>query len=402
MSAQLTSMRYRFNQIGFKWLHQNHLVYSTCWEDPQLDRVALNLTEKGTLLAITSAGCNVLDYALDRPRHIYAIDMNPRQNALLELKIAGIRALEFSEFFQLFGQGYLPNFSVFYQKELRPQLSSWSRSYWDRNGERFFCSDYSLFFRGTTGIVARALNFYIDHVAKVREAICSLINSESLDEQQEIYDRDLHAAFWRDNLRCFINHDIFLWFLGVPYQQRQQLECYYHQGVAGFVEQCCKTVFRELPIQNNYFWRVFLEGQYSRSCCPTYLEYGNFQALKNGLVDRISVHTNTVTGFLQECDDSISHFVLLDHMDWLSQCSPIALEQEWKAIVEHTHQRSRVLFRSGGMEVDYIDQIPIQLKGHRCQLQDLLTYNRTLAQALHIQDRVHTYGSFYIADLLID
>lgn len=395
-------MRHIFNQIGFNWLHQNHLVYSTCWEDPHLDRLALNLTPEGTLLAITSAGCNVLEYALDRPRHIYAVDMNPRQNALLELKIAGIRSLEFPDFFQLFGQGHLPGFSAIYQEKLRPQLSSSSQAYWDRNGKRFFCSDYPLFFRGTTGIVARALNYYIDHIAKIREAICSLINSKTLDEQQEIYDRNLEAAFWQDSLRCLINSDIFLWFLGVPYQQRQQLERYYQQGVAGFVEQCCKSVFRDLPMQNNYFWRVFLEGQYSPSCCPAYLKYDNFQALKSGLVDRISVHTDTVTGFLEECDDSISHFVLLDHMDWLSQCSTLALEKEWNAIVDHTRGQARVLFRSGGLEVDYLDWIPIQLKGHSYLLKELLTYDRTLAQALHQQDRVHTYGNFYIADLLID
>ena len=31
---------------------------------------------------ITSGGCNALDYLLDEPRRIYAVDMNPRQNAL--------------------------------------------------------------------------------------------------------------------------------------------------------------------------------------------------------------------------------------------------------------------------------------------------------------------------------
>ena len=37
---------------------------------------------------ITSAGCNALDYLLDSPREIQAVDVNFRQNALLELKLA--------------------------------------------------------------------------------------------------------------------------------------------------------------------------------------------------------------------------------------------------------------------------------------------------------------------------
>ena len=53
----------------------------------------LELGPDDNVLVITSAGCNALDYALAGPRHVYAVDLNPRQNALLELKKAAIRAL---------------------------------------------------------------------------------------------------------------------------------------------------------------------------------------------------------------------------------------------------------------------------------------------------------------------
>jgi S-adenosylmethionine-diacylglycerol 3-amino-3-carboxypropyl transferase len=33
-------------------------------------------------------------------------------------------------------------------------------------------------------------------------------------------------------------------------------------------------------------------------------------------------------------------------------------------------------------------------------LSEYLSYNRELATELHQKDRVHTYGSFYIADLV--
>jgi len=35
---------------------------------------------------LTSAGCNVLEYLLDSPAEIHAVDVNPRQNALLHLQ----------------------------------------------------------------------------------------------------------------------------------------------------------------------------------------------------------------------------------------------------------------------------------------------------------------------------
>jgi hypothetical protein len=84
----------RFDQKVFNALYARSLVYNTCWEDPAVDRQALRLTPDDVLLVIGSAGCNVLDYALQAPRAIHAVDANPRQNALLELKIAAIRHLD--------------------------------------------------------------------------------------------------------------------------------------------------------------------------------------------------------------------------------------------------------------------------------------------------------------------
>ena len=87
----------------FNLVHRHNLVYNTCWEDPRLDRVALELGPSDTVVVITSAGSNALDYVLAGPRHVHAVDMNPRQNALLELKLSGIKNLDFDTFFQMFG-----------------------------------------------------------------------------------------------------------------------------------------------------------------------------------------------------------------------------------------------------------------------------------------------------------
>ncbi|MDX1973722.1 MAG: DUF3419 family protein, partial [Candidatus Sumerlaeia bacterium] len=96
----------------FSYVHGNNLVYNCCWEDPRLDRVALEITPQDTILVITSAGCNALDYALLGPAKVNAVDMNRRQNALLDLKIAAIKELEFDDFFRMFGDGRLPEFQT--------------------------------------------------------------------------------------------------------------------------------------------------------------------------------------------------------------------------------------------------------------------------------------------------
>ncbi|MBQ7815199.1 MAG: DUF3419 family protein, partial [Thermoguttaceae bacterium] len=67
----------------FAAVHGNNLVYNTCWEDPRLDKVALELTPEDNLLVITSAVCNALSYAIEGLNRVYAVDMNYRQNAVL-------------------------------------------------------------------------------------------------------------------------------------------------------------------------------------------------------------------------------------------------------------------------------------------------------------------------------
>jgi S-adenosylmethionine-diacylglycerol 3-amino-3-carboxypropyl transferase len=165
------------------------------------------------------------------------------------------------------------------------------------------------------------------------------------------------------------------------------------------MQQCLGYVFGHLPLADNYFWRVYLYGEYTPTCCPAYLKPENFQALRDRGVDRISIHTTSIEDFLTTCSEPISRFVLLDHMDWLSWFRQAALQREWQAIIDSAAPRSRLIWRSGGLHVDYVDPLDIQVNGLYSQVGDHLTYHRDLAKTLHRKDRVGTYGSFYIADL---
>jgi len=382
----------------FNFVHGNNLVYNTCWEDPRLDHRAMELTARDDVLVITSAGCNALDYALASPNSVHAVDMNPRQNALLELKLAGIRHLEFEDFFQLFGRGHLPEVRAVYENVLRDSLSEFSQTYWDR-WIKFFDNRRPFYFRGTSGGFAQLINMYIDRIVGCRTTVNRLLEADSIDEQREIYDNELHDRFWTKSIRFAMGRDTTLSLLGVPRAQRVQVEKDYEGGIVQFVKDCVDSVFAGLPIHDNYFWRVYLTGSYTRDCCPEYLRPENFAKLKSGLVDRVHVHTNSVQGFLESTDVHFSRFVLLDHMDWLSTHRFSLLESEWQAILARATPEARVLWRSGGLRTDFIDRVNVRVNGQSRKLNELLTYNTELAEELHKQDRVHTYGSFYIANL---
>ena len=214
-------------RLGERWFEvvwNRNLVYNACWEDPRLDRVALQLEPTDTVLVITSAGCNALDYALLGPRAVHAVDLNPRQNALLELKRAAIRELEFGEFFGMFGRGRLGRPRDVYEPRLRRHLSPAARAYWDGHIHFFDAAHASFYFNGTTGLVARAVNFYIDRVARVRAQVDRLLEAHSLDEQQATYERDVRDRFWRPLLRRAVGSRWLMALLGVPADQHAEVE----------------------------------------------------------------------------------------------------------------------------------------------------------------------------------
>jgi len=381
----------------FRFVHENNLVYNTCWEDPRIDKQVLNLTPEDNLLVITSAGCNALSYALTGLHRVYAVDMNPRQNALLELKMSGIRNLDYTSFFQMFGTGRMTGIKGIYHAKLRGDLSPWAQRYWDKRIRKYFDGKRkSFYFCGTTGMFARVINSIIDKT-KMRADVHDILNAETMDAQREIWQR-LQKKLWSRKVKALMNRDTTLSLLGVPTAQRKQIETQYEGGVVKFVQDCLDSVFGTLSTRDNYFWRLYATGGYTPECCPEYLERKNFEALKGGLVNRIETHTNTVEGFLRKHNGKISRFVLLDHMDWLS-FRPELLASEWDAILNCAAPKTRMIWRSGGLQTDYINPVPVKYQGRETTLGEILTFDKETAKELHKLDRVHTYGCFYIADL---
>ncbi len=393
------TLRDRIDQAVFNAIYARSLVYNACWEDPAVDRIALELTPNDTLLVITSAGCNVLDYAIEGPRRIHAVDANPRQTALLELKLAGIRRLAFDDFFALFGSGVHDRFRELYHDTLRADLSPFALRFWDERLHWFSRRHGSFYFQGLAGTVARGFHTYLRVRPRLAASVEDLFQASSLDDQRAIYDTRVEPLMWGPGMRWTLSRQLTMSMLGVPYAQRRQVQEQHQRGVAGFIREAVEYVFRELPVWTNYFWWVYVNGRYTRECCPEYLKPQNFAALKAGLADRVVPHTGTVTQFLQRTGERISRFVLLDHMDWMSSYYPEALAEEWTAILERATPDARVIFRSAHAAPAYLDLI--QIGERRARLRELLVFHEDLARDLQRRDRVHTYAGFHVADLAV-
>jgi S-adenosylmethionine-diacylglycerol 3-amino-3-carboxypropyl transferase len=387
----------RLDAWVFARLWSNFLVYNTCWEDPAVDRQVLQIGADDRVLVITSAGCNTLDYLVEAPQRVYAVDANPRQNALLELKVAGIKSLEFADFFQLFGQGYHPHASDLYKNHLRERLSPEAQAFWDKRMVWFTSRRGSFYFHGLAGTFAYVMRWLFKLQPALRRSIDSLFETRTLEEQRAIYERDIAPGLWSRGVRWLLSRQFTMSMLGVPHPQRKQVQAQHAGGLAQFIRDSMEYVICHLPVRENYFYAVYFRGRYSDACCPRYLMEPHFQALKAGLIDRLEIHTCTVTDFLTQSPVPISRFVLLDHMDWMSSYFPEQLSQEWRAIGLRATPGARVLMRSAHARPAYFDWI--RLGPQNTSLSDLARPNEALAQTLTQGDRVHTYAGFHIVDM---
>jgi S-adenosylmethionine-diacylglycerol 3-amino-3-carboxypropyl transferase len=391
----------RLHQGIFDRLYARSLLYNACWEDPACDRQALRLARDDEVLVITSGGCNALDYLLCGPARVTAVDANPRQNALLELKVAAIRACDDDEVFALFGAGRHPGAKDLYRARLRTQLSPVARAFWDRRIAWFAGrGDDSFYFHGLSGVVARLMRSYLRLRPGLRPAVERLLESDDLVEQAAIYDSEVAPRLWTPFLNWAVSRQATMSLLGVPPAQTREVAAQHDRSappahsVAGFIRACIERVFRLLPIWSNYFWTCYLRGGYTRDNCPEYLRPANLAALRAGLLDRLEIRTDTVAGLLAADERPFSRFVLLDHQDWMGAHRPAELAAEWDLILARTRPGGMALFRSARADPPWLPGVRLA-DGSR--LGERLRFDRPLAERLHRQDRVGTYGGFHIA-----
>ena len=106
------------------------LNFSSTNEDGETELAALAGTQR--ILALTGSGTRVLDLLLSGAVEIVAIDSNPVQNALLELKVAAIEHLDRSDCLAFLGLAPSRSRLIRYAA-LRERLNAAAQAYWDVN-----------------------------------------------------------------------------------------------------------------------------------------------------------------------------------------------------------------------------------------------------------------------------
>lgn len=234
------------------------------------------------------------------------------QGHLLELKLAAIQSLSYDDFFALFGKGQHPNFQELLDSKIAPLLSSIAYQFWRINDDAFSSSFY---LRGYSGWAIRLGNI-IFRLAGVSKDVVALCNSDTIAEQEMIWQHKLKPVLLNPVVVALLKSPIFCWnALGVPMNQRRML---LNEGsIFEFVRDTLDPLASTYSFKNGaYFYLLVgvatllflwslnvirfqaLLGHYTQSSCPAYLTRAGFDALKTdaSAMDALRIHTDSIVG----------------------------------------------------------------------------------------------------------
>ncbi|GAM82441.1 hypothetical protein ANO11243_004210 [Dothideomycetidae sp. 11243] len=389
-------------------------IYAFTWEDSRADARLLKIGSEDVILAITSAGDNILSYAIEKPKRIHAVDLNPNQNHLLELKVAAFTALPYSDVWKLFGEGIHENFKQLLINDLSPHLSSQAFDYWLHKGPKAFSPSTS---RGLyyTGGSRHAINLirYLGTFLGISSDLAALCTAPTLAEQREIWSKRVRRVLLSRLLAyTVIGTERFLWkALGVPRAQRDMIESDFLTGQtqedspandsAGTgiksgqaiweygVDTLDPVAHNTLLSEENHYYLLCLQGRYTPRCHPAYLAQKAHARLSSpSAFDGLRIHTDElceVIGHMSE--ETLTIAVLMDSMDWFDPSASDA-DRQIRAVNRALKPNGRVLLRSAGLRPWYIAHF--EQNGFSCKRVG------SRSKGGDVVDRVNMYASTWI------
>lgn len=380
-----------FNEKIFRQIHGNSLVYNACWEDPRCDRKLLGLNKESRVVMLTSAGCNALDYLLDDPAVVHCVDINQRQNALLHLKLALLQGTDHETLFGFFGKGVAKKARETFNDALRLRMpESYSANFWERNLHYFSAKGLrrSFYWHGSSGTVAWIIRQWLLSRPEAARLTRSLLESQEVNEQLEWYEQ-LEPLFLNRFVQWLVQQHLVQSMLGVPKSQQHLASAIFPDGLFGYIRQCLRHVFIRLPMTDNYFWKCYFFGHYEPDCCPNYLKAEHFSTLRDRS-SRIDTHTGSLSDFLIKNPGQYSHFILLDHQDWLAaRRRRPALEEEWRLIFDNAAPGAKVLFRTASFEPNFLPAF----------VHERVRFDKEAAAWSQANDRVGTYAGTWLGTI---
>ncbi len=351
----------------------NGVLYSQCWEDPQIDRDAFGIQKDDVIFSITSGGCNLLHFLTDDPESVTALDLNPHQNHLLELKMAAFRNLSYIDMLEFLGVKKCDNRIEMYES-IKSDLSESARNYWDKNSKQIkrgiiHCGRYEDYM----GLLRNCLRLIVS-----KRTISQFFETDDTEVRKILYEKKWNNSLWKNFTKIFLSRRTMSLLFDEAFFKYLEADLSFGEHFAEKV----RKALTQLPIKENYFLRYILLGNYDEKYLPPYLKRDNFELIKSRL-DRVRIVTDSCYNFLkQQPDESISKFNFTNVFEWIS-------EEAFTELLEETLRVAK-----DGSVITYRNLLVP--REHPEALSGRIISKNELAEQLHEKDLSFIYDNYII------
>jgi S-adenosylmethionine-diacylglycerol 3-amino-3-carboxypropyl transferase len=288
------------------------LRYSQVWEDHRLVEEGLAIDANDDVLCIGSAGCNALNLLLRGPRSVVAVDMNPAQTAVVELKVAAIRSLEWEQFVGLLGITAHDDRLALYER-LRPALSPTARTWWDSHETEV---RDGLHWSGRLEGYFRGFQRTVLPLVHSPEMVARLLAQDDGEAQLRFFDEAFGTTAFEQAFRGYFTRER----LASEGRDARQMRYVAAMDVSGYFYDRFRWVCTALPTRGNHYLESFLTSQHADvdSVAP-YLRRANWETLR-ARIDRLTLVLGDIGEQLRTREvGALSKANLSDIFEYLSE-----------------------------------------------------------------------------------
>lgn len=251
----------------------NYLRYANCWEDADVLLDQLDVVPGDRVLSIGSAGDNCFSLLTGQPELVLAVDVNPVQLALIGLKKAAIKTLDYEAFLEFLGFKNSDRREELFARlrsELSPQLQTfWSGKINDIKAGLIYQGKFEKYF----ALFRKKVLPWIHSKKRVQE----LFLEKTEVTQERYYQSKWNNFRWKKLFKIFFSKFVmgrlgrdpeFLAEVGVP--------------VSEFIYKQAESQLKSSECQKNYFLDFILRGNFSTGL-PHYAREENFRIIKSNI-----------------------------------------------------------------------------------------------------------------------
>jgi S-adenosylmethionine-diacylglycerol 3-amino-3-carboxypropyl transferase len=357
----------------------NDVLYSQCWEDPQMDRTAFNIQEDDVIFSITSGGCNLLTFLIDNPKSVIALDLNRFQNYLLELKMAAFKYLTYENLLRFLGVRQYKRRTELYNI-IKSELSEEARIYWDQNLKKIskriiHCGRYEKYMK----LLRNWLNLLIG-----KRIIKKFFEIDDSFERKELFDHKWNNWRWKLLTKILLSRKTMSLLFDKAFFKYLKENFSFGDNFA----EKTRRALTELPVKENYFLRYILFGNFDERFLSYYLRRENYELIRSRL-DRIKIVTDSCDNYFKSLSaDSISKFNFTNIFEWISE----------EAFEDLLRETSRVAIN--GAVITYRNLLVH--REHPTRLSNIIESDKILAEQLHKNDLAFIYDNYVVERIIKD